>query len=100
MSTIQSLNYTAISPEIIKFLEDDKEKEVWTGDYIFDNEWQSFRTKKNNDLELTSPKHEYAEKGKYKIFHDTLLVFFSFNLVARFDTIHKDTSDGQRELYL
>ena len=37
------------------------------GYYIFENEWQSFRTKKNNDIELTSTKHEYTEKGKYKI---------------------------------
>ena len=29
-------------------------EEIWTGDYIFDNEWQSFRTKKNRTLELTS----------------------------------------------
>jgi len=33
-------------------------KEVWTGDYIFENEWQSFRTKKNRSLELTSVFHE------------------------------------------
>ena len=29
-------------------------EEVWTGDYIFENEWQSFRTKKDRGLELTS----------------------------------------------
>jgi hypothetical protein len=29
-------------------------EEVWTGDYIFENEWQSFRTKKDRSLELTS----------------------------------------------
>ncbi len=29
-------------------------EERWTGDYIFENEWQSFRTKKNRDIELTS----------------------------------------------
>jgi DNA modification methylase len=52
--------------EIIKIIEDGKEKEVWTGDYIFDNEWQSFRTKKNRNLDLvTSPK--VATKGKHKI---------------------------------
>jgi len=52
--------------EIIKIVEDGKEKEVWTGDYIFDNEWQSFRTKKNRNLDLvTSPK--VATKGKHKI---------------------------------
>jgi DNA modification methylase len=26
----------------------------WTGSYIFENEWQSFRTRKSRDLELTS----------------------------------------------
>ena len=29
-------------------------EEVWTGDYIFENEWQSFRTKKDRSLELKS----------------------------------------------
>jgi DNA modification methylase len=52
--------------EIIKVMEGGEEKEVWTGDYIFDNEWQSFRTKKNRNLELTSaPKG--VQKGKYKV---------------------------------
>jgi len=32
-------------------------EEVWTGDYIFENEWQSFRTKKDRSLELTSVYH-------------------------------------------
>jgi DNA modification methylase len=33
-------------------------EEQWTGDYIFENEWQSFRTKKDRKLELTSVFHE------------------------------------------
>jgi len=33
-------------------------EEVWTGDFIFENEWQSFRTKKDRSLELTSVFHE------------------------------------------
>ncbi len=41
-------------------------EEVWTGDYIFDNEWQSFRTKKNRNLDLISaPK--VVQKGKYQV---------------------------------
>ncbi|MBF05218.1 hypothetical protein CL644_00720 [bacterium] len=52
--------------EIIKVFENDEEKEVWTGDYIFDNEWQSFRTKKNRNLELTSAPKELP-KGDYKV---------------------------------
>ena len=51
--------------EMIKLAE--KEKPVWTGNYIFENEWQSFRSKKNNNLEFTSAEYEYTEKGKYKI---------------------------------
>lgn len=41
-------------------------EEVWTGDYVFENEWQSFRTKKNRELEYTSPYHE-CEPGRRKI---------------------------------
>ena len=33
-------------------------RDVWTGDYIFENEWQSFRTKKDRSLELKSVFHE------------------------------------------
>ena len=29
-------------------------EERWTGSYIFENEWQSFRTRKNRDLEFIS----------------------------------------------
>lgn len=42
-------------------------KEVWTGDYIFENEWQSFRTKKERKIELKSISHEYETKGRKKI---------------------------------
>lgn len=42
-------------------------EEHWTGDYIFENEWQSFRTKKDRSIELTSAFHEYNKKGRYKI---------------------------------
>ena len=41
-------------------------EEVWTGDYIFENEWQSFRTKKDRSLELKSAKHE-CPAGRYKV---------------------------------
>ena len=33
-------------------------EEQWTGDYIFENEWQTFRTKKRRSLELTSVARE------------------------------------------
>jgi hypothetical protein len=40
---------------------------VWTGNYLFENEWQSFRTKKNPEIEFTNIEHEYPQSGKYKI---------------------------------
>lgn len=54
-------------PEVITISTNENATQVKTGNFIFENEWQSFRTKKNNNLELTCPQHEYAEKGKYKI---------------------------------
>ena len=38
-----------------------------TGGFIFENEWQSFRTRRDRKLELESAPFEYAAKGKYKI---------------------------------
>ncbi len=43
------------------------DEKVWTGNYIFENEWQTFRSKKNNNLEFKSAEHTYPEKGNYKI---------------------------------
>lgn len=53
--------------EIVRVVEDGKERELWTGGYIFENEWQSYRTRKDRSLELASAAHEYAKKGKHKI---------------------------------
>lgn len=44
----------------------DEYEEVWTGDYVFENEWQSFRTKKDRSLELTSVFHE-CPPGRRKL---------------------------------
>lgn len=41
-------------------------EEVWTGDYVFENEWQSFRTKKGRSLELHSAFME-VPPGRRKI---------------------------------
>jgi hypothetical protein len=41
-------------------------EEVWSGDYVFENEWQSFRTKKNRHLELKSAFVE-CRPGRRKI---------------------------------
>lgn len=39
----------------------------YTGGYIFENEWQSFRTKRDRKLELTSATHTYDRPGRHVI---------------------------------
>ena len=39
----------------------------WTGGYIFENVWQSFRTRQNRALELKSVAHVYARPGRYQV---------------------------------
>ncbi len=55
-------------PSVIK---DDGEfidfEERWTGAYIFENEWQSFRTRQSRDLEITSISRIYPKAGRYVI---------------------------------
>ncbi len=54
--------------EIIKIKNEEGEiVEQWTGNYLFENEWQSFRTRKNPALEFTSVAYEYKKAGKYKV---------------------------------
>jgi DNA modification methylase len=54
-------------PEVIKFKKDDGSiEEVWTGNYVFENEWQSFRTKDDKKLELVSSEKEVLS-GKTKV---------------------------------
>ena len=54
--------------EVVQLQDPDTGKwtEKWTGDYIFENEWQSFRTKKNRDLEYKSVYHK-CNTGRRKI---------------------------------
>lgn len=40
-------------------------EEQWTGNYIFENEWQSFRTRKDRNLELTTATQTYDKPGRY-----------------------------------
>lgn len=39
----------------------------WTGGYIFENEWQSFRTRKQRELELITAEHTYDRPGRYTV---------------------------------
>lgn len=50
----------------VKNLDTDEIEEQWTGDYIFENEWQSFRTRLNRKLELISAYHELPP-GRHKL---------------------------------
>ena len=54
--------------EIIRVKNNDtgKTEEQWSGDYIFENEWQSFRTKKDRTIELKSVRYECLP-GRRKI---------------------------------
>ena len=49
------------SSELIDF------EERWTGAYIFENEWQSFRTRKDRELELITASHTYDQPGRYTV---------------------------------
>jgi site-specific DNA-methyltransferase (adenine-specific)/adenine-specific DNA-methyltransferase len=42
-------------------------EERWTGGYIFENEWQSFRTRQNRDIELATAIHTYDRPGRYTV---------------------------------
>lgn len=42
-------------------------EEHWTGGYIFENEWQSFRTRQNRNLELITAVHTYDRPGRYTV---------------------------------
>jgi hypothetical protein len=53
--------------EIVRVASDEGEKDVWTGRYIFENQWQDFRTKDSRELTKVSDKHTYDLPGEYKI---------------------------------
>lgn len=57
----------ASQPETITFLENGKEVKKRTGKFIFENEWQSFRTKSDRSLELVSSPFSYADPGNYSV---------------------------------
>jgi hypothetical protein len=54
-------------PEIVTVIQDGKEVKKRTGKFIFENEWQSFRTKNDRSLELTSSPFSYADPGNYSV---------------------------------
>ena len=57
----------ASQPETITVIEDGKEVKKRTGKFIFENEWQSFRTKSDRSLEITSTPFSYSDAGNYSV---------------------------------
>lgn len=60
-------DYTS-QKEVHRVIGDDGiEEQVWSGRYVFENEWQAFRTRKSRDLELVSVSHTYDLPGTYQV---------------------------------
>ena len=53
--------------EIISLEQDGEVVETWTGRYIFENQWQDFRSKTDRGLQTVSAAHTYDTRGTYKI---------------------------------
>ena len=73
---IQSADKTA-QPEVAET----EFEERWTGSYIFENEWQSFRTRKDRDLEFISAPHTYTKAGRYTIAVKVIDIFGNDTMV-------------------
>jgi site-specific DNA-methyltransferase (adenine-specific)/adenine-specific DNA-methyltransferase len=56
-------------------------EECWTGGYIFENEWQSFRTRKSRNLELISAPHTYTQAGRYTVAVKVIDIFGNDTMV-------------------
>ena len=67
-------NYADRPELIIAEGEDGTLQQVETGRFIFDNNWQSFKTK-DSELELTSATYQYPNSGTYKIAVKVIDVF-------------------------
>jgi DNA modification methylase len=67
-------NYEDRPELIITEGEEGKLQQVETGRFIFDNNWQSFKTK-DSELELTSATYQYPNSGTYKIAVKVIDVF-------------------------
>ncbi len=67
--------------EIIRYKnENGEEVEERTWNYVFENEWQSFRTKKDNKLELKTPFQETLWKWKRKVAVKVIDIFWNDNM--------------------
>jgi DNA modification methylase len=71
-------------------------EEQWTGEYIFENEWQSFRTKKDRTLELTSAAKE-VEPGRRKIAVKVVDIFGNDTMTIADVTVGEGTPKKKRK---
>ncbi len=71
-STIPS--YLTARPSRDLIVAEQAGEEHLPGDFIFENEWQSVRTKKDRGLKLKTPFHEY-NPGRYKIVAKVVDIF-------------------------
>jgi site-specific DNA-methyltransferase (adenine-specific)/adenine-specific DNA-methyltransferase len=62
-------------------VEEPEFEERWTGSYIFENEWQSFRTRKNRELELISAPHTYPARGRFTVAVKVIDIFGNDTMV-------------------
>jgi len=53
--------------EVIELQTNEGSETIWTGRYIFENQWQDFRTKSERAIKLISAPHTYDVSGEYKI---------------------------------
>ena len=54
-------------PKPAAYVPEHEFEDRWTGGYIFENEWQSFRTRQSRELELKSAPHAYERAGRYTV---------------------------------
>jgi hypothetical protein len=85
-SAVFSHEETASSGSAPSSQRHDEWEEVWTGDFIFENEWQSFRTKKDRLLEPVTPPHE-VPAGRRKIAVKVVDIFGNDTMMKIFDVV-------------
>jgi len=71
-STIPS--YPTARPRQDQITAEQAGEKHWTGDFIFENEWQRFHTKKDRGLELKTP-FQKCNPGRYKIVAKVVDIF-------------------------
>ncbi len=72
-------------------------EERWTGDFIFENEWQSFRTKKDRTMEMTSVFHEY-KPGRRKLVVKVVDIFGNDTMMIVEVNVEKEMTGREKAI--